>query len=136
MLAQNFKTPADLRITDAEFEALSKTLGMLERGELTHATPENYEVWSATEFPKFFNMGMYRNLADCGSVCCIAGTAEIVGNFPIEHFFWASRDNEQLKETFGYAMIGALRPITVQQAAIALRNYLTHGEPRWHEALA
>lgn len=34
MLAQNFKTAADLDLADAEFEALVKVLGMLERGEI------------------------------------------------------------------------------------------------------
>ena len=35
MLAQNFKTPADLEITDIVFEALVKVLGMLERQEFS-----------------------------------------------------------------------------------------------------
>lgn len=34
MLAQNFKTPADLDLPNPEFEALVKVLGMLERGEI------------------------------------------------------------------------------------------------------
>jgi hypothetical protein len=38
MLAQNFKTPAALGISDAEFEALVKALGMLEREEIKEAT--------------------------------------------------------------------------------------------------
>lgn len=36
MLAQNFKTPADLGITDVEFDALYKVLGILERSEVPH----------------------------------------------------------------------------------------------------
>lgn len=34
MLAQNFKTPADLKIDDDDFEALVKVLGMFERAEV------------------------------------------------------------------------------------------------------
>lgn len=36
MLAQNFKMPTDLALTDEEFRGLITTLGMMERGELTH----------------------------------------------------------------------------------------------------
>jgi hypothetical protein len=35
MLAQNFKTAAELDLSDAEIKALVKVLGILERGELS-----------------------------------------------------------------------------------------------------
>lgn len=120
MLAQNFKTPADLEITDAEFDALTKVLGMLERGEITAHQ---------------FNMAEWGH---CGSVHCIGGWAQTINqsNFKkpnrpkeLERLFYPSIVVVEGKPFNGYLA-------TVPQAAIALRNYLTHGEPRWAEAFA
>lgn len=48
MLAQNFKTPADLDLSDKEFASLVKVLGMLERGSyLTTGEPRWDEALTA-----------------------------------------------------------------------------------------
>lgn len=137
MLAQNFKTPADLKITDADFDALFKVLGMLERGDLTYHDGENVKAWKGHEMPRHFNMVTWDCLADCGTVCCIGGTAEYVGGFQKAHFH--SSENPQLRDLLGIGgslRLLELRGISVEQASIALRNYLTNGEARWAEALA
>lgn len=139
MLAQNFKTPADLRLTDLEFEALVKVLGMLERGELKHGDFKRREPGD------WFNMKSYGLTDKCGTIGCIAGWARVVSNgvaFP-----WAESDtanplyNFTAKKNLRTLFIPSLMAscwdkITPAQAAIALRNYLTHGEARWAEALA
>jgi hypothetical protein len=135
MLAQNFKTPADLQITDAEFDALVKVLGMLEREEIAYA-PSSYHDPNLDSVPQFFNMLTVDGIADCGTTGCICGWARHVGGdrllFLDRPFF--------LDDLFCMASSGAYRgraaeDILPHEAAIALRNYLTHGKPRWNEAL-
>jgi hypothetical protein len=128
MLAQNFKTPAELGLCDADVEALQKVLGMLERGELHHARLNE-------PIANGFNMGTIETQHRCGTVCCIAGWAEILRgrkkSGPIPDA--AKRDAyRRLIMPTGWQS----GRHTVAQAAIALRNYLTDGEPRWAEALA
>lgn len=141
MLAQNFKAPADLGIEARWFEALVKTLGMLERGELRHtATAELKPLCSERVSPEagLFNMNRWSVKFQCGTVCCLGGTAEAIGQFRFSgmpkkliHLFHPGKeDNANLSRLGGY------EAITTEQAAIALRNYLTHGEARWAEALA
>lgn len=118
MLAQNFKTPMDLGLSDPEFDALFKVLGMLERGEIE---------------PEQFNMSRW-----CGTICCIIGHAR---NLDARAFSGPILDRDvALRQLFGAGTVGrrkiGLSDIAPTQAAIALRNYLTHGEARWDEALA
>lgn len=126
MLAQNFKTPADLKITDAEFDALAKVLGMLERDELQHVKP-------LQNVPNGFNMADWHYKQHCGSACCIGGWVQRLfkidlapcgGKTPaLDRLFYPHQPGTRLSQ------------ITTAQAAVAVRNYLTHGEPRWEEAL-
>ncbi len=120
MLAQNFKTAADLRIADVELDALIKVLGMLEREEIA---------------PEQFNMCRY-----CGTACCLAGWAyiasgeiafpEVADNTPRS----PAHGNDGLSTLFCSRLGLGLRA-TPSQAAIALRSYLTTGDANWAEAL-
>ena len=126
MLAQNFKTPADLKITDAEFDALAKVLGMLERGDI-----KDYE----------FGMAAWYKTTACGTVHCIGGWARtILGAHAFNYTApWTKDPLSRLFYPKAHYVAGRLvnaYDATRDQAAIALRNYLTHGEPRWEEALA
>ena len=136
MLAQNFKTPADLGLIDAEFEALLKVLGMLEREELIHL-PVKVKDWHSDNLPKkhrdnWFHMNCWIWKADCGTVRCMGGWAEAIMGQAFhnktperEALFFPGR----IREKNAY-------DATPGQAAIALRNYLTFGQARWSEALA
>lgn len=147
MLAQNFKTSADLNLTDPEFEALVKFLGMLDRGEVRHV-PVYDDLYGHDKDPTpktfhaLFNMENVwtRAVGDCGTAGCIAGNCDLL--FGTE---FAPRGDirscgmpSPLLDLFIPNGIAWRRwkSITVEQTAIALRNYLTHGEPRWAEALA
>lgn len=125
MLAQNFKTAAELGISEIEVDALIKVLGMLERGELTEQ-----------EF------SMDTILHDCGSPACLCGWANYVSGgraFP---------EAPQTSRLYNRLPAGAINlfllsgwrseweSITPSQAATALRSYLTTGVARWDEALA
>jgi hypothetical protein len=78
----------------------------------------------------YFNMDMWASRAHCGTIMCIGGTAEFLMK---EEF---GDEPEQLYRLFHPDTDIPWPDITPNQAAIALRNYLTHGEPRWDEALA
>lgn len=142
MLAQNFKTPADLNIPDLWFESLVKVLGMLERGELVHTPTAEMEVVFAervTPVAGLFNMNRWSVSFECGTVCCLGGTAEAVGGFrfstklprALDYLFHPGRTSRKILHR-----AGGYDSITTDQSAMALRSYLTTGEPRWAEALA
>jgi hypothetical protein len=142
MLAQNFKTAADLRIPDSWVDALVKVLGMLERGEIQKVALSNYQAPSRlkrSETPIGFNMRQFYARSECGTVCCLGGWAEYIGRLKTGTLIHGRlvTGREELDVLFDPSAYGhGLEPITTSQAAIALRNYLTHGEPRWGEALA
>jgi len=136
MLANNFMTPSALGISDAELDALVKVLGMLERGEI----PEDQFTMRRVQHP-------------CRTPACLCGWANHVsagrafphapshpmmfGNTDAYRPRWRGLPRKVL-ELFGVGG-GPADPVyaaTRSQAAIALRNFLTHGEPRWTEALA
>lgn len=140
MLAQNFMTPAALGLSDAEFKAMVKVLGMLERGEIPYSSPGEMRFLVPGANPTSFNMYHFAGATECGTACCICGWAVAVGRL---------RDTELLSKRFGNDGLlrlfdpyhdgvssGTTKSITPDQAAIALRNFLTTGEPRWAEAIA
>lgn len=135
MLAQNFKTPADLLISDIEFESLLKVLGMLERGEIRDSQ---------------FDMASFRS--ECGTVGCLCGWAFFisegaafpeVANAKLERLApLKDRLPIKLQELFDIGGGGNRRfgifggTATPSQAAFVLRNFLTTGEPNWAEVLS
>ncbi len=136
MLANNFMTPSALGISDVEFEALVKVLGMLERGEI----PDEQFTMRRVQHP-------------CRTPACLCGWANHVSAgraFPLQREAGATifstatygpRWREMprpLRDLFGYGgrPTDPVYAATPSQAAIALRNFLTRGEPRWAEALA
>lgn len=141
MLAQNFKTAADLSISDVELDALIKVLGMLERGEIPFATcPENLSGFRP--HGEGFNMGPYLKEGECGTVACIAGWAHVVSGR--RAFEWVetlcppNTVTDDLHELFHVDSITYRKRLTIKppQAARALRSYLATGKPNWAQALA
>ena len=139
MLMQNFRTAADLGITEPQKEALMKTLVLLETGKLEHAKlgdRPSGDYREGGEFTGHFNMGRWQAVEECGTVCCIAGTAELIGGvkFPTENY----GSNYALKHLFwvGGFFGGDISYITPAQAAVALRSYLTTGDANWDMALS
>jgi len=133
MLANYFRTPADLQITDVEHNALVKVLGMLEREELTYGNYLHFLDTVVLTGPKTFHMNVIYSESECGTVACIGGWAAILmGRNPI-HYVQGSHPKE-LRKLFYPGECGSLA--TRSQAAIALRSYLTTGEPNWDVALA
>jgi hypothetical protein len=136
MLANNFMTPSALGISEVEFESLVKVLGMLERGEV----PEDQFTMRRVQHP-------------CRTPACLCGWANHVSDgrafpgAPQSRSIFGNRGGYRPRwdglprpvlELFGVGGRPAdpVYAATPSQASIALRNFLTHGEARWAEALA
>lgn len=131
MLMQNFKTAADLGITEPEHRAFLQVLGMLERGELV-------DVHFFDECENGFNMSVSGR--GCGTPACIGGWAAFLMDIDqssyLDRYDLAHKHkNEGLHELFwnNDAVDNWAR---VSQAATALRSYLTTGDARWDLAVA
>jgi hypothetical protein len=140
MLAQNFKSATDLGLTKKQHAALVATLGMLEREELPFLDREPLDGLSSGEssdLPSYFNMAQWSAGYPCGTVCCIGGAAQAIGKLTRRELPDAALRSEGLNDLFyAFSTPTSLDDITASQAASALRNYLTHGEPRWAEVLS
>ena len=136
MLAQNFMTPADLGLNDRQFDALVKTLKLLETNKLRHAMAPAYrfEIWPADcSFDGLFNMATWISGSACGTVACIGGTACLLAGD--ELLFHNAEPEPAALDTLFFPPLERGK-ITTEQAARALRSYLTTGDPRWTEAVA
>lgn len=135
MLMQAFKTAADLGISDPQKDALIKTLVLLETGKLRHVPdPLSSDVddRSARKFDGLFDMRSWAGAHPCGTVCCIGGTAEIVGNVKFGSDFGCDITNAGLHNLFHPRLShDHWGKITPSQAATALRSYLTTGDAHW-----
>lgn len=141
MLAQNFKTAVDLGISDIELDALIKVLGMLERGEINQQT---------------LDMANFLDEEDCGTVACICGWAHLVSNqvaFPevkdighasaklmkrpyeLRMLFLVYDGLGEMMANGPYKHQRTVSSVLPDEAARALRSYLTTGEANWAEAL-
>lgn len=127
MLAQNFKTPADLGISDQEFSAFLTVLGMLERNDLVYSSQMEMKP-----IENGFFMGTWEDKKECGTTRCIGGwVAHLIGQSPYDY---VNRHSDVTTALGSLFWSGMATYATVEQAAIGLRNFLTHGEPRWAEA--
>ena len=137
MLAQNFKLADDLGLTDKEQAALIKVLGMLERGEISAKESSGKTIAGTKTAPIGFDMGSFYSKTECGTVCCICGWAEYIGQLPVHSLAIKRMENgyEKLYGLFEPPVRDALS-ITPAQAAMALRSYLTTGDACWLEAIA
>lgn len=143
MLAQNFKTAEELGIEQKHLDALVKVLGLLERGELKHTNWEEARTGTGQlKFTGHFNMNAWAANAECGTIACIGGTAELIGGFCFEvdllNTASGRAKTEKLYSLFYPSREGGdyfYEDITTEQAATALRNYLTTGQPKWSEII-
>jgi hypothetical protein len=128
VLAQNFKTAEELGLADVEAEALVTVLRMLERGEIGREE---------------FHMGHFQQT--CKTPACICGWAHHISRgrafpelvSPCGPLILYRRLNSSISELFRLTQArGSGGEITPAQAAVALRNYLTHGETRWADAMS
>lgn len=151
MLAQNFQSADELLITEQQRQALIKTLTLLETNKLKHfrrkkvnldtgeVEDERLNFCFGKEPISQFNMNIWRANTTCGTVACIGGTAELVGQvyFGVDHRMLPPNLYNLFYPGFEASFIeGAYDHITTEHAAQALRNYLTTGEPNWFDILS
>lgn len=134
MLAQSFKSAAELEITEPQRDALQKVLIMLETGKLRHVTELGEGEPDQPEFSGLFNLGNWYAPHQCGTVACIGGTAELISGVSLTGW-WS---NAGLVGLFAPKLLGMkyYNDITPTHAARALRSYLTTGDAKWTEAVA
>ena len=143
MLAQNFKTAADLGISEEQKDALMKTLVLLETGKLKHTSIDDLEFDlsdslsdNVKSFTGHFNMTTFGTRHKCGTAACIAGTDQLISGV---RFIGRNRPDE-LENLFYMTEVAdpsrAMEETTPVEAATALRSYLTTGHARWDLALA
>lgn len=125
MLAQNFKTAADLGITEDEQIALIQVLGMLERGELKYAESDRCRG------ENLFNMGTWGD--GCRTPACIGGwVAHLLGVYQMDYVRqysgWNAKADHGLRNLYWPGFYYGIKPAN---AAMALRSYLTIGDARW-----
>ncbi|MBR0868901.1 hypothetical protein JQ633_00915 [Bradyrhizobium tropiciagri] len=144
MLAQNFKSADELKISEAQKDALIKTLVLLETGKLIHASPDDEDFFINNSWeeaglkPRFdgrFNLGTWAATANCGTVACIGGTAEAISG--VRFHGWMDR-LDGLRDLFTPQCLSFREwsKVTPTEAATALRSYLTTGDARWDLAVA
>jgi hypothetical protein len=125
MLARSFLSAGDLGISEVERGALVVTLLAFERGEIDN-----------------FTMRHFRE--SCGTPTCICGWANhfsegrafaevssLSGTLAVKRL--CCRLPKQLQYLFDIQGLPQQAAATQAQAAAALSNYLTFGEPRWDE---
>lgn len=134
MLAQNFKTAEELGLTEEQVDALKKVLVLLETEKLKESSPyPNFTPYhdKLPEFTGHFNIGHWMAKTRCGTVACIGGTAELLAGKRV--FGGINGDHPPMLHYLFYPP--GLRA-TTEQAARALRNYLTNGDAQWNEILS
>lgn len=140
MLAQSFMAAEQLGLRPEHREALVKTLGYLERGEVEQLDFSDYRTFRVRVqgIKDRFNMAYWSTELSCGTVRCLGGTAEMLGKLRYCVLAEVAGDNPELSNLLyvsGVAQSVDLRTITITEAAQALRNYLTTGKARWYEIL-
>ena len=145
MLMQSFLSADDLGITEPQRQALMKTLVLLETGKLVHVRHRDdlsIDFEAARSFSGQFNMNSWSHTYfECGTICCIGGTAELIGDVDFEYsappgsalynlFYPQTDDDLDDDDDVDW------EDITPAQAARALRSYLNCGNPNWADAVS
>lgn len=133
MLAQSFKTAVELDLKESQFEALKKVLVLLETNKLQHYSVKssNSSISNKYSLPEgeYFNMCVWTMTHTCGTIACIGGTAEALGAEPFNQWIM----NSQLRHLFMPPFPCSWARITTEQAARALRSFLTTGQADWSD---
>ena len=134
------KTADQLGISEQWRCALIKTLAAMQEGRLFHVSTQNIAgkvkpdtpASQEANFGGGFNMGLWRvGTHHCGTIACIGGTAEMLGNCQIT----GNTLPKNLDNLFCPSEITDWNRITPQQATRALSNYLETGSANWHKAM-
>jgi hypothetical protein len=135
--AQSFKSADELKISEAQKDALIKTLVLFETGKVCHAKIGLGFYYNAGDvFTGHFNMCHWNSAVHgCETVSCIGGTAELIGGVTFGKMLLSY--NHALYQLFMPNLnLNDWDAITPTQAARAICSYLTTGDAKWAEAIA
>lgn len=133
MLARSFLSATAIGITEQEYEALIKVLGLFERGEVHHTESIEGHIENG------FNIA--QEVFKCGTPSCIGGWAAAFmgkeGRTEITEYVDRYLNLDDVRHPLYYLYWqNTYSSTTVEQAAEALRNFLATGTPNWEEVLA
>ena len=127
-----FKSPEKLGLTQAERDALIKTLLMMEAGKMEPISTMEQVNSRLPEGSYGFSMAVWNTAYPCGTICCIGGNAELLGDLPLKSLSETcsrlSRSGQDDLRRLFYGFGGDISP---RGAAKALRGYLTTGKTVW-----
>jgi hypothetical protein len=133
-MLDRFLPAADLKISEEQRDALIKTLALMEAGKIHHISLDDQEIVDHPDdyeasFDALFNLSSWiEQEYACGTVACIGGTAELISGVSFDG--WDSKP--ALKMLFNPAdLVEDFDTVTTDQAAKALRGYLTTGTADW-----
>jgi hypothetical protein len=136
----NFLSAEELKIDDWEHAGLVEVMRRLERGELRHIVPE-HERHSTYQTPDGFNMA-FDGVGAFGTVACIGGWVARTAGMRAEVHVQNIRPGDPLEPLYYPTELSDPHDdrrlwykITTEQAAAAIRNFLTTGAPRWLEVV-
>jgi hypothetical protein len=125
MLARSFRSATDLGISEVERNALIATLFAFERGEIQNFTMRHFRETCGTPacicgWANFYSGG--EAFAEVSNMSATLAVKRLHARLP-----------RQLQYLFDIQGMPRQSAATPAQAATALANYLTCGEPRWDE---
>ena len=134
----SYQTAEELKLPQWLYDALLSVKKVLKEGEVKYISERellhhHYPEYSG-EVPDvvLFNMSHWADKLDCGTVCCIGGLVEHIGQHSVlshEIAGW-----ERLEDLF-YPPINRMKGITIDQALVAIENYLISGDADWYDVL-
>jgi hypothetical protein len=130
-----FLSAEKLSITDEQRAALILTYKMMLDGTIKYLEQpdDGFEIYEEDiedkGFTGHFHMAHWHLPTKCGTVCCIGGTAELVGGVKFDS---VSKMNDPLYRLF-YCFDPCGDDPSLQEATLALENYLHTGEPQWEK---
>jgi hypothetical protein len=137
-----FKTPQELGLTQLQFDSLVKVLELIENGRLKHGLFE--------ESPRghTFNMTNWVVQHECGTIACLAGSAELIAGYPKASnkrvFQGPVPDGTEIGKLFYCGAtsrkdwsrcVEKARFVSETQAAVVLRGYLETGKADWSSVM-
>ena len=127
-----FKSSEELGLTQAERDALIKTLLMMEAGKMESICTREQANSQLPEGSHGFNMAVWNTTHPCGTVACIGGNAELLGGLPLKSLSKKcdilSRGGEDDLRRLFFGFGGDTSP---RGAAKVLRGYLMTGQTKW-----
>ncbi len=128
-----FLSASELHITEQEREALIRAyVFMTTNKKFRHMIDAD----NSNSNDIIFNMSNWNYKTDCGTVCCIGGTAEMLMNMQGKNFsFDLDGSSASLYNLFYPPFKYNYNKIMIPEATQALYNFLTKGEAHWNEIL-